>query len=362
MKNSEKKYDCVIIGGGMFGLYAASFLSSKGAKVAIIEKEKSIFNRASKINQSRIHRGYHYPRSIETARKVSEYYNRFCSDFNFALLKPFKQYYAISKKNSKTSVNDYVRFCHKLNIPIKEVKSLLFFKKNVVDAIFETEESCFNYLKIKKFYLDEFKKNKNIDIYLKTFPSSFKITGNNYLLSSNISSIKLLTPAIINTTYSNVNEVNKLFGFSNYQIKYELCELLLYSVSKEFARAGLTVMDGSFFSLIPFANGDTLSLSSVNHTPINTNYFKSQNEELKNYKHLNLTEVEKLVKSYLKSDIDLTYKSSVFEIKPILVSSEEDDSRPTLITVHRKRPYFISVLAGKISTIYDLDESLKNLS
>ena len=50
-------------------------------------------------------------------------------------------------------------------------------------------------------------------------------------------------------------------------------------------------------------------------------------------------------------------------MKPILKSSEVDDSRPTAIKVHsggkdKDGPVFISVLSGKINTVYDLDEYL----
>ena len=47
-------------------------------------------------------------------------------------------------------------------------------------------------------------------------------------------------------------------------------------------------------------------------------------------------------------------------MKPILKASEIDDSRPTVIREFHKNPTFISVLSGKINTVYDLDEVLKN--
>ena len=47
-------------------------------------------------------------------------------------------------------------------------------------------------------------------------------------------------------------------------------------------------------------------------------------------------------------------------MKPILKSSEVDDSRPTAIKVMSRDPVFISVLSGKINTVYDLDEFLDN--
>lgn len=362
VSNFSKKYDGVIIGGGIFGLYAASFLSSKGAKVAILEKEKTIFDRASKINQSRIHQGYHYPRSLKTAQKTANYYHRFCKDFSFSLIKPFKQYYAVSKQNSKIGANDYVRFCQKINIPLKEVDSSTFFKKGKVSATFKAEESCFNYLKIKSFYLNKFTNNNKVDIYYKTFPVAYKKPGSKYILSLNNSSTKLITPLVINATYSNVNEVNKMFGYKGYKIKYELCELALCKSKNRFSRTGLTVVDGPFFSLMPFADGDFFTLSSVRYTPINTSHLKLQNIKHYNLKHSNWRKMKLLAKDYLKQNIGFfKYKTSIFEIKPILISSEKNDSRPTLITIHSRKPFFISIFAGKISTVYDLDEKLDKL-
>ena len=45
-------------------------------------------------------------------------------------------------------------------------------------------------------------------------------------------------------------------------------------------------------------------------------------------------------------------------MKPILTSSEIDDSRPTVIRVYSRKPTFVGVLSGKINTVYDLDEVL----
>ena len=57
-------------------------------------------------------------------------------------------------------------------------------------------------------------------------------------------------------------------------------------------------------------------------------------------------------------DYDFTYKKSLFSMKPILMSSEIDDSRPTVIRKYTSGPTFVGVLSGKINTVYDLDEVL----
>ena len=65
------KYDYIIIGAGIYGLYSADILSKKysNSKILIIEKDKESFSRASYVNQARLHNGYHYPRSLHTAIK-----------------------------------------------------------------------------------------------------------------------------------------------------------------------------------------------------------------------------------------------------------------------------------------------------
>lgn len=50
--------------------------------------------------------------------------------------------------------------------------------------------------------------------------------------------------------------------------------------------------------------------------------------------------------------------SSLFSMKPILKASEIDDSRPTVVRVMNTEPMLVSVLSGKINTVYDLDEVL----
>ena len=61
----------------------------------------------------------------------------------------------------------------------------------------------------------------------------------------------------------------------------------------------------------------------------------------------------------MKDELGFTYKESLFSMKPILKTTEIDDSRPTVIKTFSKEPTFVSVLSGKINTVYDLDEFLR---
>ena len=72
------------------------------------------------------------------------------------------------------------------------------------------------------------------------------------------------------------------------------------------------------------------------------------------------TYMSSLARKYLKEEYEFKYEQSLFSMKPILMASEIDDSRPTVIKVNSKSPTFVSVLSGKINTVYDLDEVLRN--
>lgn len=68
--------------------------------------------------------------------------------------------------------------------------------------------------------------------------------------------------------------------------------------------------------------------------------------------------MSQLARKYLKPEYEFRYLKSLFSMKPILKASEIDDSRPTVIRQYAKAPAFVSVLSGKINTVYDLDEVL----
>ena len=60
----------------------------------------------------------------------------------------------------------------------------------------------------------------------------------------------------------------------------------------------------------------------------------------------------------MRDKFEFSYEKSLFSMKPILMNSEIDDSRPTVIKIYSQNPTFVSVLSGKINTVYDLDEVL----
>ncbi|MCL1830985.1 MAG: amino acid oxidase, partial [Oscillospiraceae bacterium] len=186
------------------------------------------------------------------------------------------------------------------------------------------------------------------------------------------------TGYLLNTTYASCNEIIGLVGFEPIKIKYELCEIILCEVGDELTNIGITVMDGPFFSIMPFGKTNLHSLTSVTFTPHMSSFssnpeFSCQNRSngLCSPSHLSncndcvaspktaYSYMGSLARKYLLEKYSFSYKESLFSMKPIMMTSEVDDSRPTVIRVHSTEPTFISVLSGKINTVYDLDNVLQ---
>ena len=80
------------MGGGIFGVTSAVELSNNGYQVELHEEMFDIMKCASDINQYRLHRGYHYPRSVETVLSCIEGEKQFTEAYAGAVLKSNKHY------------------------------------------------------------------------------------------------------------------------------------------------------------------------------------------------------------------------------------------------------------------------------
>ena len=141
-----EKYDKIIIGAGIYGMYAAKKILEKkpDTKVLIIEVEKEPFNRGSYINQARLHNGYHYPRSYSTASKSAKYFERFYNDFKKGINDSFTKIYAVASDYSWTNGEQFQKFCDNLNIKCDEIPKGKYFNKNTIDKAFLTKEYSFD--------------------------------------------------------------------------------------------------------------------------------------------------------------------------------------------------------------------------
>jgi len=373
------RYDRIIIGAGLYGLYSALFCAKRGDNCLVLEYDSEAFKRATYINQARVHMGYHYPRSLSTAVKSAGYFNRFNEDYGFCVLDKFDQIYATSAHFSWTNAEQFQKFCQAAQIRCDEVPLSKYFKPGMCDGAFLTEEYTYDAHILRDWYLEQLEKYPNVKI-------EFGARIEKIQRKEELYEVKMADGSsyesrfVLNSTYASCNQIlQKCVDFpdESFGIKYELCEIILCDIDEKLRDTGLTVMDGPFFSIMPFGKTGVHSLTSVTFTPHVTSYEKVPHFECQaksegfcspaqlgncndciakpetawNY-------MSGLAHKYMRDDLKFEYKESLFSMKPILKASEVDDSRPTVVKVHSSEPYMVSVLSGKINTVYDLDDIL----
>jgi glycine/D-amino acid oxidase-like deaminating enzyme len=372
-----KVYDKIIIGGGLYGLYSAWFSAKElNESVLVLECDKASFMRATYINQARVHMGYHYPRSISTAVKSKKYFDRFNEDFGFCIYKNFDQIYAISAEFSWANAEQFEKFCLDADIFCDPVIKKKYFQHGMCDGAFLTKEYTYDAHILRDYFLKEIQKFSKVKLKYQADIVHLTEEKTHFIVEC-ADGEKYSSSFLLNVTYASVNQIHKLLDYEPFKIKYERCEIILVKASKELKNVGITVMDGPFFSVMPFGKTGLHSLTSVTFTPHDTSFddlptFPCQakskryctSEKLGNCNECVAKPqtaypyMSNLTRKYLRSEFDFTYQSSLFSVKPILVASEIDDSRPTVIRKMSSSPIFVSVLSGKISTVYDLDEIL----
>ena len=372
---NPEHYDKVIIGAGIYGLYAAERCSVRGEKVLLLEYDDEAVARATYVNQARVHNGYHYPRSFSTAKKSAQYFERFCADFDFAINRSFDKVYATASAYSWTNAEQFENFCRATHVPCEALPVERYFRPGTCDGSYLTREFTFDAQIIKQHYIDKLATYPNCHIHYGARIQSARIHEKNWQLEE-ASLGQLSAPFVLNATYASSNQVARLFGSPGFEIKYEIAEIILVEVSDELKDVGLTVMDGPFFSVMPFGKTGLHSLTSVTFTPHLTSYDKLPTfpcqkgcstctpqqlgncNTCPNRPATAYPFMDAMARKYLREELRTKYVQSLFAIKPILVASEIDHSLPTVLRLDSEATFFAAFLSGKINTIYDLADIL----
>lgn len=373
-----QKFDSIVIGGGIFGCYAAWYLARTGRRVALLEKEAKLFQKASLVNQARLHSGYHYPRSIATAALSDEHKARFTAEHRDFVHFQFEKYYAVEKFGSFTDARQFERFCDFLKIRCERLSEHPLFNFHRLEALYRTEEFTFDPVLLGKYYTQIVENQENITVFKKVELSAAGSSGNEWVLNFFNEKQTLQTlhaPLVINATYAATNAVNQLFGLREVDLMHEISEIAFLS-SQKFHNKGLTVMDGAFGSIMPYGKSGLLSLSSVAYTHHKVSFknlptFDCQQPDLdKNClptapgictncprrPRENASKMIAQMRQYFSENTDFQYLFSYFTIKSKLKSSHIDDGRPTEISMLHEQPKFYCLFAGKINSIYEIEK------
>ena len=348
-------------------MYLSEYFARQGHKVILSEKETDFMQRASYVNQARVHNGYHYPRSVLTALRSRISFPRFYAEFKECIDNTFDKYYMIPHLQSKISASQFEKFCHRIGAVCEPAPPKItdLVEPHFVEAVFTTKEFAFDSEKLKYIM---FERIQDACVSYHLNQKILSVSSANDKLLVKLYSIKdkseldpIEVDEVFNCTYSMINQIINYSSLEMIPLKHELTEMVLVDVPDELKHAGITVMDGPFFSVMPFPSRGLHSFSHVRYTP----HYEWHDTDKAHYRdaHKHYDEITKKsawtymlhdAKRYIPILSECKYEDSIWEVKTILPRSESDDSRPILFKPNHGLKGFHSIMGGKIDNVYDV--------
>lgn len=360
MTAQRDRYDAIIVGGGFFGTYVAVHLATRGARVLVVEREPELFRRASLINQARIHRGYHYPRSVLTGMRSAANFSRFVGDFRMCVETSMPAYYAVARQHSNVTAAQYRRFCETIGAPLRPAPRAIvrMFNEETIEEVFAVDEYVFDAVRLRA-EMERRMAEADVELALETEVQSVVSEGDRVRVTTT-DGRELMAQSAFICAYSATNTLLRRSGARAVPLKHELVEMALIEPPPDLAGIGITVMCGPFFSLMPFPSRGLHTLSHVRYTP---HYSWSDDQAGSAEPHEvfrrwgRRTHYEEMVRDaarYLPLLRDSRYADSLWEVKTVLPRSESNDSRPILYVQSPDEPNVICLMGAKIDNVYDV--------
>ena len=357
MRGSNRP-DFLVIGGGFYGCCLALFLRSLSESVVLVEATDGLLGRASRVNQARVHTGFHYPRSALTAVRSLVLQDRFVKDFPQAVNADFQMLYAIAARRSKVSAKRFYRMFRDLGAPIAPASAsqAALFDARLIEDVFACREVAFDHAVLRGLMAERLQA-AGVTLRLSTRVTGLA-DGAEAVTAELSDGSTIRARHAFNVTYAHINALMAKAGLPEAHLKHEITELALIEPPDALKSVGVTVMDGPFFSCMPYPAEGLHSLTHVRYTPheswidsarVAPDDRLAQGPRPSRSRHMILDG-----QRYLPSLAEARYRHSHYEVKTVLLKNERDDGRPILFQRGPNGSRIFSVLGAKIDNIYDL--------
>lgn len=329
-----------VIGAGIFGCTVAIDLAQAGASVDLYEAGYGILEGTTARCQARLHSGYHYPRSPETALAAKTGAIEFAARYPESIIKDVVQYYAIAP-DSVTSPEDFIQFCKELDLPYEEEKPP---QLRGVDLCVKVPELFIDVDCLRRLVRKEL------------WRTGVSITTNHHVDTADLESFQSYDRVVWATYGQHWPD----------PLRFEVCELPVLEIGR-YPRQSVVILDGPFGGVD--SRGNLHTLYDVTHTvrwswvgvgePVIPDAFRNAVSRapmpLKPKTGEESLALRQMIESLGRFFWALEpggqgvsiYHGSLWSVRTVLPTVDATDERPTLIKDMGKDIYLLS---GKICT------------
>jgi glycine/D-amino acid oxidase-like deaminating enzyme len=342
----------VVVGGGFYGSSLAAHLAREGATVTLLEARGDLLGGASYFNQARVHGGYHYPRSLRTAGRSQAYYTAFMARYSDCVVEDFLCIYAIAR-GSLTNARKFRRVMEQVGAPLMDAPASVraLFNPATIEQSWVTRESVFNAVKLREHVRQELV-DARVDVRLNTRvvrveegpEAAVVVLGDGDTVSAD--------RVLVCTYGESIGEVPTGVGYAG--LHCEPCEMALVDVPAALEGKGITVMDGPYFSLMPFPSTPWHTLSHVRYTPHGAQpSFEAAAEVLRSGRLASRADwMARDAARFVPALRDAVHIESLWGVKTVPARRDGDDARP-IVMRRSGGGRVMSLLGSKIDNVGD---------
>jgi hypothetical protein len=307
---------CAVVGGGIYGITIATKLKVSGYDVDLYERDSQILNRASGINQYRIHRGYHYPRSLETIESCKSNEESFIKYYNQSIVNnDIKHYYSIASEESLVTAQEYLTTLDRVGLEWNIVDTL-----PNCDLTIEVDEKLYDSGVLRMICYNRIHGN-----------------GINLILNKKVSKLSGFKH-VVYATYTSLND----FTDKKQDYQFELCEKPVFKLPDQYKNKSIVIMDGPFMCFDPFANTGyhvggnvvhAIHASNIGDRPDIPPVYKEYLNKgvIENPKYTNVDRFMESAKKFFPDIEESKHIGSMYVIRTVLPHKDDTDERPTIV-------------------------------
>lgn len=232
-----------VAGAGIYGASIAIDLAERGCAVTLFDP-LGIMEAASAINQYRVHRGYHYPRSPETIREVLEARSTFIAAFREAICGGNDHYYAMPHLGSRLDPDAFEAIMAEHGLPLERCRPG-WMDFDYLARCWRVEEEIYD-----------------PDLLRSVILARLAAARVNFVNTRIGAEAATAFDHVVYATYGGSGSHAHLFP----AVRFQVAEKVLIELPQSLQRRAVVVIDGPFTAFDPYGGGKYSLFGSARYT------------------------------------------------------------------------------------------------